>query len=102
MIEDRRAPRVDHETPRITCHWVGPRSYRLDLARQKEPSLSEQDRAQIVAGREGTTKGSSALKPIDQAALQAAVDATAEELLVPGALVILSTPASGLRPGLTI
>jgi hypothetical protein len=35
------------------------------------------DRTQIVAGREGTTKGSSALKPIDQAALQAAVDATA-------------------------
>ena len=62
------------------------------FAQQKEPSLSEQDRAQIVAGREGTTKGSSALKPIDQAALQAAVDATAEELLVPGAVVILSTP----------
>ena len=62
------------------------------FAQQKEPSLSEQDRAQIVAGREGTTKGSSALKPIDQAALQAAVGATAEELLVPGAVVILSTP----------
>jgi CubicO group peptidase (beta-lactamase class C family) len=62
------------------------------FAQQKEPSLSEQDRAQIVAGREGTTKGSSALKPIDQATLQAAVDATAKELLVPGAVVILSTP----------
>ena len=62
------------------------------FAQQKEPSLSEQDRAQIVAGREGTTRSSSALKPIDQAALQAAVDATAEELLVPGAVVILSTP----------
>jgi len=62
------------------------------FAQQKEPSLSEQDRAQIVAGRGGTTRGSSALKPIDQAALQAAVDATAEELLVPGAVVILSTP----------
>ena len=62
------------------------------FAQQKEPSLSERDRSQIVAGREGTTRGSSALKPIDQAALQAAVDATAEELLVPGAVVILSTP----------
>ena len=62
------------------------------FAQQKEPSLSEQDPAQIVAEREGTTKGSSALKPIDQAALQAAVDATAEEMLVPGAVVILSTP----------
>jgi len=62
------------------------------FAQKKEPSLSEQERSQIVAGAEGTTKGSSALKPIDQAALQAAVDATAAELLVPGALVILSTP----------
>ncbi|MGA7904740.1 MAG: serine hydrolase domain-containing protein, partial [Terrimicrobiaceae bacterium] len=62
------------------------------FAQQKEPALGEQDPAQIVAEREGTTKGSSALKPIDHGALQAAVDATAEELLVPGALVILSTP----------
>jgi D-alanyl-D-alanine carboxypeptidase len=61
-------------------------------AQQKEPPLNEQERAQIVAEREETTKGSSALKPIDKAALQAAVDATAAELLVPGALVILSTP----------
>jgi D-alanyl-D-alanine carboxypeptidase len=51
------------------------------FAQQKEASLSERD-----------TSGSSALKPIDQAALQAAIDATAEELLVPGAVVILSTP----------
>ena len=48
------------------------------FAQQKEPSLSEQDRAQIVTGAGGATKGSSALKPIDQAALQAAVDAIAE------------------------
>jgi D-alanyl-D-alanine carboxypeptidase len=34
----------------------------------------------------------SPLKPIDPAALQTIVDATAKELLVPGALVILSTP----------
>ena len=34
----------------------------------------------------------SALKPIDQTALQAIVDATARELLVPGAVVVLSTP----------
>ena len=39
-----------------------------------------------------TTPQSSAPKPIDLAALQTAVDTTAEELLVPGAVVILSTP----------
>ena len=62
------------------------------FAQQKEPALGEQDPAQIVAGPEGTTKGSPALKPIDQAALQATVDTTAAELLVPGAVVVLSTP----------
>src|SRR5881398_2387067 len=35
---------------------------------------------------------SSALKPIDQAALQTMVDTTAKELLVPGAMVLLRTP----------
>ena len=40
----------------------------------------------------GSTPGSSALKPIDQAALQATVDTTAQELLVPGAVVLLRTP----------
>ena len=35
---------------------------------------------------------SSALKPIDQAALQSTVAATAKELLVPGAVVLLQTP----------
>src|SRR5262245_34093432 len=40
----------------------------------------------------GSTAGVSALKPIDQAALQATVDLTAKELLVPGAVVILRTP----------
>jgi CubicO group peptidase (beta-lactamase class C family) len=34
----------------------------------------------------------SALKPIDRSALQSTVDATARELLVPGALIVLSTP----------
>jgi D-alanyl-D-alanine carboxypeptidase len=62
------------------------------FAQQKESSLSEQDRAQAAARRGGTMGGSLALKPIDQAALQAAVDATAEELLIPGAVLILSTP----------
>lgn len=36
--------------------------------------------------------GASALKRIDQAALQAMVEATARELLVPGAVVLLRTP----------
>jgi D-alanyl-D-alanine carboxypeptidase len=48
--------------------------------------------AQQEEPRGETTKGSSALNAIDQAALQAVVDATAKELLVPGAMVILSTP----------
>jgi D-alanyl-D-alanine carboxypeptidase len=62
------------------------------FAEQKESSPSEHDRSQNGAESGGTTKGSSALKPIDQGALQAVVDATAEELLIPGAMVILSTP----------
>src|SRR6266508_5511612 len=35
---------------------------------------------------------SSALKPIDKAALQTLVDTTARELLIPGAMVLLRTP----------
>jgi len=62
------------------------------FAQQKEPSLSEQDRAQIVAGGGGTTRGSSALKPISQSALQSMLDATARELLIPVAVVLLRTP----------
>jgi D-alanyl-D-alanine carboxypeptidase len=45
-----------------------------------------------TGARATTPPGSSALKPIDQAALQATVDMTAQELLVPGAAVILRTP----------
>jgi D-alanyl-D-alanine carboxypeptidase len=45
-----------------------------------------------ACSRPGPTAGSSALKPIDQAALQAMVDTTAKELLVPGAMVLLRTP----------
>lgn len=40
----------------------------------------------------GSAAGSPALKPIDRAALQAAVAATARQLLVPGAVVLLRTP----------
>jgi len=40
----------------------------------------------------GATKAPSTLKRIDQAALQAMVDKTAKELMVPGALVLLRTP----------
>jgi D-alanyl-D-alanine carboxypeptidase len=40
----------------------------------------------------GSSAGSSALKPIDQSALQAMVDTTARELQVPGAMVLLRTP----------
>lgn len=45
-----------------------------------------------ACSRPGSTAGSSALKPIDQAALQTTVDTTARELLVPGAVVLLRTP----------
>ena len=39
-----------------------------------------------------STQTASALKPIDQTALQAMVDTTAQELLIPGAVVLLRTP----------
>jgi len=45
-----------------------------------------------ACSRPGSTTGSSALKPIDQAALQTIVDRTAKELLIPGAVVLLRTP----------
>jgi len=57
-----------------------------------------------ACSRPGSTTGSSALKPIDQAALQTMVDTTAKELLIPGAVVLLRTPqgdfiaASGTTP----
>ncbi len=45
-----------------------------------------------ACSRPGSTAGSSGLKPIDQSALQAMVDTTARELLIPGAVVFLRTP----------
>jgi D-alanyl-D-alanine carboxypeptidase len=45
-----------------------------------------------ACSRPGSTAGSSGLKPIDQSALQAMVDTTARELLIPGAVVLLRTP----------
>jgi D-alanyl-D-alanine carboxypeptidase len=45
-----------------------------------------------ACSRPGSTAGSSALRPIDQAALQAMVDKTSNELLIPGAVVLLRTP----------
>ena len=42
--------------------------------------------------RPGSGTGSSALKPIDQAALKKMVETTAQKLLVPGAVVLLRTP----------
>jgi D-alanyl-D-alanine carboxypeptidase len=44
-----------------------------------------------TAARATASPGSSALRPIDRAALQAIVDITARELLVPGAVVLLRT-----------
>src|SRR5437667_3909511 len=50
--------------------------------------------ALLIAGcsRPGSTAGSSALKPIDQTALQTMMDTTAKELLIPGAVVLLRIP----------
>ena len=45
-----------------------------------------------ACSRPGSTAGSSALKPIDQAALQTMVETTAKELMIPGAVVLLRTP----------
>src|SRR2546430_349454 len=49
-----------------------------------------------ACSRPGSTAGSSALKPIDQAALQTMVDTTAKGLLIPGAVVLLRTPQGEL------
>ena len=52
--------------------------------------------AVLIAGcsivRTPSTQTASALKPIDQAALQSLVDTTIKELLIPGAVVLLRTP----------
>src|SRR4029453_17434971 len=45
-----------------------------------------------ACSRPSSTAGSSALKPIDQAALQNMVDTTAKEFLVPGAVLLLRSP----------
>jgi len=45
-----------------------------------------------AATSRGTVSDSPALKPISPDALQALVDSTARELLVPGAVVLLRTP----------
>src|SRR5436190_13044165 len=50
--------------------------------------------ALLIAGcsRPGSAGGSSALKPVDQAALQTMVERTGKELLIPGGMVLLRTP----------
>jgi D-alanyl-D-alanine carboxypeptidase len=50
----------------------------------------------LLMGCGGSTGDQSALRAIDPAALQATVDATARELLVPGAVVLLRTPQGEL------
>ena len=45
-----------------------------------------------AAPRLSSAAGSSALKQIDQAALQTMLDKTARELLIPGAVILLRTP----------
>ena len=57
-------------------------------------SISAQPKPATGTGTEtpGSTAGSQDLKHIDQAALQAMVDKTAKELLIPGVVVVLRTP----------
>ena len=50
-----------------------------------------------ACSRPGSTAGSSALKPIDQVALQTVIDNTAKELLVPGAMVLVRAPQGEFR-----
>ncbi len=45
-----------------------------------------------ACSRHDSTVASSALKPIDKAALQSLLDTTVKELLIPGAVVLLRTP----------
>lgn len=49
-----------------------------------------------ACSRPGSMTASSALKPIDQAALRTMVETTANELLIPGAMVLLRTPQGEL------
>jgi D-alanyl-D-alanine carboxypeptidase len=55
-----------------------------------EPTTAESQPATTTAT--GSAPRGSALKPIDSAAFQAVVAATAKELFVPGAMVVLRTP----------
>ena len=68
----------------------------LTAACSTAPKLSNQSAStspgSSATPQPGSTAGPSALKHIDQAALQSIVDKTAQELLVPGAVVLLRTP----------
>src|SRR5262245_11986111 len=44
-----------------------------------------------------TSPGRAALPPVDEAALQAAVTAAAEQMMVPGAVVLVRTPQGTYR-----
>jgi D-alanyl-D-alanine carboxypeptidase len=46
----------------------------------------------VCATGSATAASTPALKPIDPAALQAAVEGLAKELMLPGAMVLLKTP----------
>jgi D-alanyl-D-alanine carboxypeptidase len=55
-------------------------------------SVPTSSSATSAATRPGPAAGSSGLKQIDQSALQAMLDKTAKELLIPGAIILLRTP----------
>ncbi|BAH48572.1 putative S12 family peptidase [Rhodococcus opacus B4] len=57
-----------------------------------EPTTSENGSLPAATSATGTAASGSALNSIDPAAFQAAVDAAAEELMMPGAVVQLRTP----------
>lgn len=54
---------------------------------------------QVCSRRAAPSPGRSALKPIDPAALRAAVDSAAKKLLVSGAMVLVRTPQGTFEAG---
>ena len=53
----------------------------------------------VACSISGTTEATTNLKPFDPVALQSVVEATAKELLLPGATVLLRTPQGNLAFG---
>jgi D-alanyl-D-alanine carboxypeptidase len=53
----------------------------------------------VACSVSGTAEATTNLKPLDPVALQGVVEATAKELMVPGAMVLLHTPQGNFAFG---